>query len=128
MTLSRRHGLTFHLYFDPEGLLWFEVHRERDGAVLEFLPVDDLDATIDGVIDRWIESQLENQFSHIEVTRCRSCQLPCQQPRHGEDGIDARDELAWRFDICPTCADRLRTQHPWLDDYPAASEDETEDW
>ncbi|MEY4174109.1 MAG: hypothetical protein RI900_1274 [Actinomycetota bacterium] len=128
MALSQRHGFTFHLYFDPEGLLWFEVHRDRDGAVVEFGTVDDTGVTLDGVIDQWITSQLEDQFSHIDVKPCRSCQLPCQQPRCDEDGIDARDELAWRFDLCPTCADRLRIQNPWLSEYYTPSEDENEDW
>lgn len=128
MTLSRRHGLTFHLYFDPEGTLWFEVHRDRDGAVLDFQPIADTEMTLETATDHWIAHHLEEHFSDIEVEPCRSCKSPCQRPRYTENGIDERDELAWRFDLCPTCADRLRTQHPWLDNYLNPAEDETEDW
>lgn len=129
MTLSRRYGLTFHLYFDPEGMLWFEVHRDRDGAILEFSKVDQVDLGLHEAIDLWMQHQLEEQFSHITVESCRCCGKPRQQPKYGPDGIDPRDELAYRFDLCPICADRFRLQNPWLEEDEEIEDcDEYGDW
>jgi len=115
MALSRRHGFTFHLYYDPEGDLWFEVHRDRDDAVVEFSKVPDAGLTTEEVVDHWITNQLEDQFSDITLRKCRACGRACQEPRYIDNEMDPRDEIAWRFDLCPTCADRLRSQHPWLE-------------
>ncbi|MEY4173591.1 MAG: hypothetical protein RI900_756 [Actinomycetota bacterium] len=131
MALSRRHGFTFHLYFDPEGMLWFEAHRDRDGAVLEFSRIDDTDVGIgiDDAVDRWIAGQLEEQFDHVSIETCRCCGQRCQQAQLTDDGIDPRDEVAYRFDLCPTCADRFRTQNPWIVEYDGTTPyDDNEDW
>lgn len=130
MALSTRHGFTFHLYFDPEGLLWFEVHRNRDGAVLQFTSEVDTGISLDEAADRWIAEQLEDQFSHLSVVQCRSCRQPCQQLRYTENCLDPSARIAWRFDLCHGCADRFRAQNPWiLDDEDDDADDcDSEDW
>jgi len=107
MTLSRRYGLTFHLYFDPEGMLWFEVHRDRDGAILEFSKVDQVDLGLHEAIDLWMQHQLEEQFSHITVESCRCCGKPRQQPK---------------------CADRFRLQNPWLEENEDEDDEVCDEW
>jgi hypothetical protein len=128
MNPARRHGLTFSLHLDPDGPVWLEVLRDRDGAILEFAKLTDPTLTLEAAVDGWLSDQLEEMYSHIEIEHCRACNTPYQQ-RPFSDEFSPRDELAWRFDLCIPCAERLAIQNPWLERQPDLDhEEDTEDW
>ena len=124
----RRHGITFSLHLDPDGPVWFEARRDSDGAVLEFKPMANPHHTVESAVDAWLTYQLEEMFSHIEFEDCAACGSRFQQ-RPLTDDCTPRQMLAWRFDLCTPCAERLAVQNPWLERQQThVCQDGTEDW
>ncbi len=120
MSTIRRHGVAFHLIPTPGEVLWLEVIRESDGAVLHCEELDDQPDELAEAVEKWFDDIVRGRVDGIDIPACRGCGNRRRVARTDHDGWVLPDYLVeWHFVLCVVCAARLEQASPWMRDYLA---------